>query len=122
MKAENPRLREDVEVLETSRALDELLALIKARAVCFEGKDELIQQSIKAGLERGLQAELTEHLGYARATRRRRSIRTHATAPQRRPSRPVSGMSSSRSHVIVMARSLRRLSLRDQGVWAGSMT
>jgi transposase-like protein len=30
----------------------------------FDGKDGLIQQLIKAGLERGLQAELSEHLGY----------------------------------------------------------
>ncbi len=56
--------REGVEALEASGALDDLYAMIDAGAVRLEGKDGLIQQLIKAGLERGLQAELTEHLGY----------------------------------------------------------
>ncbi|MBE7195392.1 MAG: IS256 family transposase [Gordonia polyisoprenivorans] len=56
--------REGVEALEASGALDELYALIDAGEVKLEGKDGLIQQLIKAGLERGLQAELSEHLGY----------------------------------------------------------
>ena len=56
--------REGVEALEASGALDELYALIDAGEVRLEGKDGLIQQLIKAGLERGLQVELSEHLGY----------------------------------------------------------
>lgn len=56
--------REGVETLEASGALDELYAMIDAGQVRLEGKDGLIQQLIKAGLERGLQAELAEHLGY----------------------------------------------------------
>ena len=56
--------REGVEALEASGALDDLYARIDAGEVRFEGKDGLIQQLIKAGLERGLQAELSEHLGY----------------------------------------------------------
>ena len=56
--------REGVEALEASGALDGLYAMIDAGEVRLEGKDGLIQQLIKAGLERGLQAELTEHLGY----------------------------------------------------------
>ena len=56
--------REGVEALEASGALDELYSLIDAGEVKLEGKDGLIQQLIKAGLERGLQAELGEHLGY----------------------------------------------------------
>jgi transposase-like protein len=47
-----------------SGALDGLYAMIDAGEVRLEGKDGLIQQLIKAGLERGLQAELTGHLGY----------------------------------------------------------
>jgi putative transposase len=58
--------REGVEALEASGALDDLYAMIDAGQVRLEGKDGLIQQLIKAGLERGLQAELTEHLGYER--------------------------------------------------------
>jgi len=56
--------REGVEALESSGALDELYAMIDAGEVALEGKDGLIQQLIKAGLERGLQAELSDHLGY----------------------------------------------------------
>ena len=53
-----------VEALEASGALDELYAQIDAGQVQFDGKDGLIQRLIKAGLERGLQAELSEHVGY----------------------------------------------------------
>jgi len=58
--------REGVEALEASGALDDLYAKIDAGEVQFDGKDGLIQQLIRAGLERGLQAELTEHVGYDR--------------------------------------------------------
>ena len=58
--------REGVEALEASGALDEVYAKIDAGEVQLEGRDGLIQQLIKAGLERGLQAELTEHVGYER--------------------------------------------------------
>lgn len=56
--------REGVAALEASGALDELYAKIDAGEVRLEGRDGLIQQLIKAGLERGLQAELAGHLGY----------------------------------------------------------
>ncbi|NYI40402.1 transposase-like protein [Demequina lutea] len=44
--------------------LDDLYAMIDAGKVRLDGSDGLIQQLIKAGLERGFQAELSEHLGY----------------------------------------------------------
>src|SRR5690606_9932957 len=53
-----------VGALEASGALDDLYEMIDAGQVQLEGKDGLIQQLIKAGLERGLQAELSGHLGY----------------------------------------------------------
>lgn len=56
--------RAGVEALEASGALDELYSMIDAGDVQLDGKDELIQQLIKAGLERGLRAELSDHLGY----------------------------------------------------------
>jgi transposase-like protein len=56
--------REGVEALEASGVLDELYSKIDSGQVQLEGKDGLIQQLIKAGLERGLQAELSDHLGY----------------------------------------------------------
>jgi putative transposase len=58
--------REATERLKASGALDELFARIDAGEVELEGHDGLIQQLIKAGLERGLHAELTDHLGYER--------------------------------------------------------
>jgi putative transposase len=59
-------MREATDRLKSSGALDELFARIDAGEVELEGRDGLIQQLIKAGLERGLQAELTDHLGYER--------------------------------------------------------
>jgi putative transposase len=58
--------REATERLKASGALDELFARIDAGEVELEGHDGLIQQLIKAGLERGLHAELSDHLGYER--------------------------------------------------------
>jgi putative transposase len=54
------------EKLRASGALDELFARIDAGEIELGGQDGLIQQLIKAGLERGLQAELSDHLGYER--------------------------------------------------------
>jgi transposase-like protein len=56
--------RAGVEALESSGALDELYSMIDAGEVQLDGKDGLIQQLIKAGLERGLHAELSDRLGY----------------------------------------------------------
>ena len=50
--------------LAESGVLDDLFERIDAGEVQLEGSDGLIQQLIKAGLERGLQAELAGHLGY----------------------------------------------------------
>jgi putative transposase len=48
--------RQATERLKGSGALDELLARIDAGELELEGHDGLIQQLIKAGLERGLHA------------------------------------------------------------------
>lgn len=58
------RQAEGVRALEEAGVLDDLYEQIDAGNVTFEGKDGLISQLIKAGLERGLNAELDEHLGY----------------------------------------------------------
>jgi|TARA_R110002012_G_C11617140_1_gene608617 transposase-like protein len=52
--------------LRESGVLDDLFAKIDAGEVQLDGRDGLIQQLIKTGLERGLGAELTEHVGYER--------------------------------------------------------
>src|SRR6218665_3739341 len=44
--------------------LDDLFAKIDAGEVQLDGDGGFIQQLIKTGLERGLQAELTEHVDY----------------------------------------------------------
>lgn len=47
-----------------SGMLDDLFAKIDAGEVQLDGDGGFIRQLIKTGLERGLQAELTEHVGY----------------------------------------------------------
>ncbi len=49
-----------------SGVLDDLFARIDAGEVQLDGDGGFIQQLIKTGLERGLQVELTEHVGYER--------------------------------------------------------
>src|SRR6478609_9877587 len=50
--------------LAASGALDELFARIDSGQVEMTGAQGLIPGLIKAALERGLQAELSDHLGY----------------------------------------------------------
>jgi len=47
-----------------SGVMDDLFAKIDAGEIELDGDGGFIQQVIKTGLERGLQAELTEHVGY----------------------------------------------------------
>ncbi|MGV9770128.1 transposase, partial [Microbacterium sp. NPDC003461] len=50
--------------LEEAGVFDDLFARIDAGEVQLDGDGGFIQQLIKRGLERGLQAELTDHVGY----------------------------------------------------------
>jgi putative transposase len=54
--------------LAASGALDELFARIDSGEVDMTGTEGLIPGLIKAALERGLQAELTDHLGYEKGS------------------------------------------------------
>ena len=47
-----------------SGVMDDLFAKIDAGEIDLDGDGGFIQQLIKSGLERGLQAELTDHVGY----------------------------------------------------------
>jgi transposase-like protein len=47
-----------------SGVMDDLFARIDAGEIQLDGDGGFIQQLIKTGLERGLQTELTEHVGY----------------------------------------------------------
>ena len=57
-----------VEELVASGALDSLFARIDAGEVAMTGDGGLIPGLIKAALERGLSAELTDHLGYEKGS------------------------------------------------------
>jgi transposase-like protein len=59
-----PSTKELAAELEDSGALDDLFAQIDAGKVQITGEGGLLPALIKAALERGLQAELSEHLGY----------------------------------------------------------
>lgn len=58
-----------MEALKASGAFDELMNQIDSGQLELDGKDGFIQQLIKASLERGLQAELSGHLGYDKGDR-----------------------------------------------------
>jgi putative transposase len=60
--------RDAVEELAASGALDELFARIDAGDIEMTGDGGLIPGLIKAALERGLAAELTDHLGYEKGS------------------------------------------------------
>ena len=53
-----------MEALKASGAFDELMGQIDRGEIDLDGKHGFIQQLIRAGLERGLKAELSDHLGY----------------------------------------------------------
>jgi len=61
--AARDRQREIAEELKASGALDEIFAQIDA-GTPLTGEDGLLTGVLKAALERGLEAELTSHLGY----------------------------------------------------------
>ena len=52
--------------LQANGALDELFAKIDSGEVAITGTDGLLPALLKTSLERGLQAELTKHLGYVK--------------------------------------------------------
>lgn len=58
-----------IEQLKASGALDELFSKIDSGEVELTGDGGLVPALIKETLERGLQAEMTSHLGYAKGDR-----------------------------------------------------
>jgi putative transposase len=60
------RQRELAERLKASGALDAIFAQIDAGTVPVTGDDGLLKVMLKAALERGLEVELTDHVGYER--------------------------------------------------------
>ena len=66
-----------------------------ANGVRLTGAGGFLPELVKAVLERGLAAELTDHLGYERGIRPGGGRRTRAMAARRRRCRPRSGTSTS---------------------------
>jgi Transposase, Mutator family len=60
------RQRELAERLKASGALDQIFAQIDSGSVPLTGDDGLLKVMLKAALERGLEVELTDHVGYER--------------------------------------------------------
>jgi len=60
------RQRELADRLKASGALDRIFEQIDAGEVPLGGDDGLLKGMLKAALERGLEVELTEHVGYER--------------------------------------------------------
>src|SRR5690625_3233816 len=68
-QTKNPGASELVAELKASGALDELFAKIDTGQVELTGDGGLVPVLIKEALERGLNAEMTSHLGYAKDDR-----------------------------------------------------
>ena len=60
------RQRELADRLKASGALDQIFGQIDAGEVPLGGDDGLLKAMLKAALERGLEVELTDHVGYER--------------------------------------------------------
>jgi putative transposase len=82
--------KEVAESLKQSGALDEIFARIDA-GESLTGHEGLLKGMLKASLERGLEAELSDHVGYDGATQTPPSSRTRATARSPRDRRCRAG-------------------------------
>ncbi len=85
--------RAAVEQLVEAGLLDELMSRVDAGDVQLTGEGGFLPEMIKAVLERGLQAELTGHLGYEKGDPAGRGSGTRATASRPRRWRPRSATS-----------------------------
>src|SRR4029079_3134976 len=86
-EAPEPRsARQTINDMLDAGLLDELMDRVDAGELTLTGEGGFLPEMVKAVLERGLAAELTEHLGYERGDRPGGAARTPATAPPRRPS------------------------------------
>jgi putative transposase len=79
------RQRELADRLKASGALDQIFEQIDAGEVPLGGDDGLLKGMLKAALERGLEVELTDHVGYERgdpdAPQLTRNTTTSSTQP-----------------------------------------
>ena len=108
--------------LKASGALDALFAKIDAGELQLTGEGGFVPGLIKAALERGLQVELSDHLGYERGDKEVRLFTNSRTGrrPRRCPAR--SARSGWTSPGTGTGRSPRAWSRPDPGVLAGWTT
>ena len=114
------RQKELADRLKASGAMDEIFAQIDAGEP-LTGEHGLIGGMLKAALERGLETELTEHVGYERGDAEASLHPNSATARARRRSRPRSETSSWPSRGTGLGRSPRCWSRKGSAGWTASM-
>jgi hypothetical protein len=102
--------------------LDELIDRAGESGVQLTGQGGFLPELVKAVLERGLAAELTDHLGYDIGTRPAADRRTAGTARPRKRCRARSGHSGSRFRGTGRARSSRGSSRKANVDSAASTT
>ncbi|AXR74036.1 hypothetical protein DCC27_006650 [Auritidibacter sp. NML130574] len=73
-RVDQPGGADVVAQLKASGALDELFARIDAGEIELTGNGGVIPELIKEALERGLQAEMTSHLGYGPGDREAKAV------------------------------------------------
>jgi len=99
----------------SKEVLDELMKEYKGPDD-ITGPDGLIKQLTKALVERAMQAEMTEHLGYEAGDRAEKKTGTVGTGHRRRRSVPTKALLRSTCPAIAMALLSARLCLAPAGV------
>lgn len=102
-----PELAEEVKALLPDELLDELLAGARTEEE-ITGKGGLLSQLTKRLVERALEVELTDRLGYAPHLEPPGGRGTRGTGRRRRRLSPSAARSASRRRVIATVRSSRR--------------
>src|SRR6186713_504911 len=91
-EAPEPRsARQTINDMLDAGLLDELMDRVDAGELTLTGQGGFLPEMVKAVLERGLQAELTEHLGYERGDPAGRGSPNSRNGSTRKPCRPRSG-------------------------------
>ncbi len=99
--------------------LDRVLAQADSGELRLTGEGGFLPEMVKRVLEAGLQAELTDHLGYERQTRRVRGRGIRGTGRRRSGWAPRSATSTWLPRGTATAPSIRNWSARANGAWTG---
>ena len=108
--------RRAVEELVASGGLDGLFEQIDAGQISLTGADGLLPALLKETLERGLQAELTDHLGYDKGERAGQRAKRDVNQDD---GTPRWARLRSRSPATAPARSRPAWCARASGAWTG---